>query len=166
MWHFIKRSIFTAIPIPGLRGDRGTVEYSPFFLPLFLQLETIIRLRTVVLFHLLRKHRYLHATRAEISPFYFFLLILCCQSNKKFTFGALSIHFESFVCRFETIFRRSIPQLFYVPEIFQEKSGNRRIVSSLSLSPFSIRFARVAKRKKEKLKWIASRRDGGMREHL
>lgn len=38
------------------------------------------------------------------------------------------------MCRFETIFRRSIPQLFYVPEIFQEKSGNRRIVSSLSLS--------------------------------
>lgn len=47
MWHFIKRSIFTAIPIPGLRGDRGTVEYSPFFLPLFLQLETIIKHRVL-----------------------------------------------------------------------------------------------------------------------
>lgn len=47
MWHFIKRSIFTAIPIPGLREDRGTVEYSPFFLPLFLQLETIIKHRVL-----------------------------------------------------------------------------------------------------------------------
>lgn len=47
MWHFIKRSIFTAIPIPGLWGDRGTVEYSPFFLPLFLQLETIIKHRVL-----------------------------------------------------------------------------------------------------------------------
>lgn len=47
MWHFIKRSIFTAIPISGLRGDRGTVEYSPFFLPLFLQLETIIKHRVL-----------------------------------------------------------------------------------------------------------------------
>lgn len=114
----------------------------------------------------------------EISPFYF--ILLCCQSRKKrsrlrFTFGPNAlIHFESFVCRFETIFRPSILlHLFYVPEIFQEKSGNRRVVLfSLSLSLYFFlpsRFVSLEWRKKKKrkrLKWIASRREETPLERL
>lgn len=59
------------------------------------------------------------------------------------------------------------PSCFTFQKFFKKNQEIDEFSSlSLCLSPFSIRFARVAKRKKEKLKWIASRRDGGMREHL
>lgn len=81
------------------------------------------------------RSRYSYVTRAETSfPFSFlsFLslsfyhpLVLTGETfEARFTFGALSIHFKSFVCRFETIFCQCIRDASPLQFPDERKLGN------------------------------------------
>lgn len=107
-------------------------------------------------------------TRAETSFPFSFLSFLSLSFyhplvptgetfEARFTFGALSIHFKSFVCRFETIFcqctRDASPLQF--PD--ERKLGNWRgaLAPSFFILLFLISLARVVKKKKKKkFEWI------------